>query len=33
MAPKGLPKNFPDFFILCNFDNFILAGELFAKAL
>ena len=32
---KGLPKNPPDCSILCNcvFDNFILAGELFAKAL
>ena len=32
---KGLPKNRPDCSILCNcvFDNFILAEELFAKAL
>ena len=32
---KGLPKNPPDYSILCNcvFDNFILTEELFAKAL
>ena len=32
---KSLPKNRPDYRILCNwvFDNFILAEELFAKAL
>ena len=34
-GPKSLPKNPPDCPILCNwvFDNFILAEELFAKAL
>ena len=34
-GPKSLPRNRPDFHILCNlvFDNFILADELFAKAL
>ena len=34
-GPKNLPKNFSDCPILCNrfFDNFILANELFAKAL
>ena len=34
-GPKGLPKNPPDCPILCNwvFDNFILAEELFVKAL
>ena len=34
-GPKGLPKNPPDYPILCNwvFDNFIFAEELFAKAL
>ena len=33
--PRSLPKNYPDCPILCNrvFDNFILADELFAKAL
>ena len=33
--PKSLPKNPPDYPILCNcvFDNFILADDLFAKAL
>ena len=32
---NGLPKRSPDCHILCNqvFDNFILADELFAKAL
>ena len=35
IGPKGLPKNPFDCFIWCNwfFDNFILAEELFAKAL
>ena len=34
-GPKFLPRNCPDFHILCNlvFDNFILADELFAIAL
>ena len=34
-GPRSLPKNSPDFPILCNwvFDYFILADELFAKAL
>ena len=34
-APKNLPKNPPDYHVLCNwvFDSFILAEELFAKAL
>ena len=34
-GPKNLPKNPPDCTILdnCIFDNFILAEELFAKAL
>ena len=34
-VPKSLPKNPPDWPITCNwaFDNFILAKELFAKAL
>ena len=34
-GPKSLPKNPPDCPILCNwvFDSFILAEELFAKAL
>ena len=34
-GPKSLPKNPPDFPILCKwvFDNFILAEKLFAKAL
>ena len=34
-GPRSLPKNSPDFPILCNwvFDNFILAEELLAKAL
>ena len=34
-APKSLPRNPPDYPILCNwvFDSFILAEELFAKAL
>ena len=34
-SPKSLPKNPPDCPILCNwvFDNFILADELFVKAL
>ena len=34
-GPKSLPKNHPDCTILCNwvFDDFILAEELFAKAL
>ena len=33
--PKGLPKNPPDYPILCNwvFEDFKLAQELFAKAL
>ena len=33
--PKSLPKNPPDYSILCNlvFDNFILVEKLFAKAL
>ena len=32
---RSLPRNSPDFTILysCVFDNFILAGKLFAKAL
>ena len=35
IGPKRLPKNRPDFPILCNwvFDNFILIEELFTKAL
>ena len=34
-GPKSLPQNPPDYPILCNlvFDNFILAEELFRKAL
>ena len=34
-SSKSLPRNRPDWPILCKwvFDNFILAGELFAKAL
>ena len=34
-GPKALPKSLPDCPILCNwdFDNFIFADELFAKAL
>ena len=34
-VPKSLPKNPPDFHILCNwdFDNFVLADQSFAKAL
>ena len=34
-GPKSLPKNPPDYTILCNwvFESFILAKELFAKAL
>ena len=34
-GPKSLPKNTPDCTIVCNwvFDNFILADELFGKAL
>ena len=34
-GPKSLPKNHPDCTILCNwvFDNFILAENLFAKAI
>ena len=34
-GPKSLPRNPPDYPILCNwvFNNFVLADELFAKAL
>ena len=34
-GPKILPKNPPDYCILCNcvFDNFVLADELFSKTL
>ena len=34
-GPKSLPKNPPDYPILCNnvFDNFILVDELFKKSL
>ena len=32
-GPKSLPKNPPDYPILCNWDNFILAEEIFVKDL